>query len=160
MVERTDQQWKYPYVAAVVDFGSNFSLSVTDTGTVDVGYYIQPSIKISNTNATVIGFLDEFCENHGIEPNVRETTNTFVIEIGKRDDLKLFLQLVEPYVIAQDTAVQIMLKNLLPGLQMGKHTEKRGFLKMMGYVDEIREHTTQRSKPKYTQNYFRDEFGM
>jgi hypothetical protein len=158
-IERPDEDWKYPYVAAVVDFGANFQMSVAKAGSRAVGYSITPSIIIQNTNSTAIGFLDEFCENHDLDPRLKEKEYNYSIQIARRDDLKTFLRLVEPFIIARTEPVRILLKNLLPGLQMGKQSDEEGFIQLMGHVDEIRKHTTQRSEPKYTQDYFRDEFG-
>ena len=159
-VERPDKPWKYPYVAGVVDFGSNLSISVVKADSRAVGYAINPTLSISNTNKAVLGFIDKFCENHGIEPTLQGGDRTNRLVISKRKDLHKFLLVVEPYLIARSEAVELMLKQLLPAFDNGKHSDKRGFLKMMEYVEQVREHTSKRGNPKYTTQFFRNEWNM
>jgi hypothetical protein len=148
-------------VAAVVDFGSSFSIKVTTQSSSRVGYIISPQISVSSTSPAVMGFLEEFTENHGFHPQFRGDKNSDSIrmEVTKRADVEQLLRLVEPYIIARREATVIMLDDLLPGLNEGKHSSEEGFVELMGYVDQIRDATTRRADPKYTQDYFRDEFG-
>ncbi|QSG06353.1 LAGLIDADG family endonuclease [Halapricum desulfuricans] len=62
-------------------------------------------------------------------------------------------------MIARSEPVEVLLKHLLPGLELGKHSDEDGFIELMGYVDEIRKHTASSGDPKYDQDYFRTEFG-
>lgn len=158
--ERPAQGWKYAYLAGVVDFGSNLMVSVRKSQSAKVGYQIQFQLAFSNNNKVALGFIDEFCEMHEIDTKFRSLEGSFKLEIGKRTDIELFLRLVRPNLIARHDAVEILLKNLLPAVDMGKGSSKEGFYKLMGYVDEIRQHTSGRSNPKYDQEYFRDEWGM
>lgn len=159
-MNRPDEQWKYSYVAGVVDYGSNLQVSVESRNDAAIGYRITPSMYVSNTDKVALGFLDEFCENHGIQPRLRETDTSYRLYISRRDDLQHFLQLIQPYVIARAEAVNIMIDDLIPGLKEGKQSERRDFLDLMEYVDQIREHLTTRGDPKYTEDYFRDEWGV
>lgn len=159
-IERSDEPWKYPYIAATIDFGSNFQIKVLVESESRVGYVISPQLYINSTNPAVMGFLEEFSENHGLNPRFREREDTIRMEITKRTDVRDLLRLVAPYVIVRRNAVAILLDDLLPGLDAGKQSDEEGFVELMEYVDEIRSHTTQRSEPKYTEDYFRDEFGL
>jgi hypothetical protein len=159
-IERPDEAWKYPYVAAVVDFGTNLQVKVEKVNDAAVGYRITPLIYISHPDKLQLGFIDEFCENHGITPRLRETSTTFRLEIARRDDLRDFLWLVRPYLIARDQPVSILLDRLIPGLEDRKHSDKLGFVQLMHYVDKIREHTHGQGEPKYTEGYFRDEWNI
>lgn len=157
--ERPAEGWKYPYVAGATDLGSNLKLSVVKASDRAVGYAIQPGIYFSSQDKPFLGFLDEFCAQHDLEPTLRETDTSHRIEISRREDLETFLRLIRPYVIARHDEVEILLKNLLPGLEMGKASSKEGFYQLMEYVDEIRE-LTRGSGAKYDQAHFRDEWNM
>jgi hypothetical protein len=158
--ERPAEGWKYAYVAGVFDFGTNLSISVQKSGSHKVGYQIQVKLEFSNSDKAALGFLDEFCETHGIDTRFRSLENSYRLEVGNRDDIELFLRLVQPYVIARHGVVEILLKNLLPGLELGKASSKEGFYELMEYVDEIRSQTSGRSNPKYDQAHFQNEWGM
>jgi transposase-like protein len=69
--ERPAEGWKYAYAASAVDFGSNLKVVVQKATDRAVGYAIIPSLTITNSNQAAIGFLDEFCEQHGLDPNLR-----------------------------------------------------------------------------------------
>lgn len=162
-IDRPAEPWTYPYVASAVDFGSNLKVVIRDVDDAAVGYRLVPTLYIANPNRPVMGFLDEFCENHGLHPLIREkgeNPTRYQLEITRRDDLHHFLRLIQPYVIARQVPVDVLVEDLLPGLDEGKHSDEEGFLELMGYVDQIREHTHGTGKRKYTQEYFRDEFGL
>lgn len=159
-IERPAEPWQYPYVAAVIDFGSNISITIRVDDEARVGYQIEQSIHINNTNPAVIGFLDEFCRNHGLNPRVREREQNIRIEIARRDDIRDLLRLVEPYVIARYEPVSVLLNDLLPGLDDRLQSSEEGFVELMRYVDEIRSNTKAKNDPKYTAHYFRDEFDL
>ena len=159
-IERPAEPWQYPYVAAVVDFGSNFILDIVIEDKARVGYQISPKIFINHTNPSVIGFLDEFCQNHGLHPRYRERDQNIRLEVARRDDIGDLLSLVEPYIIGRYEAVSIMLNDLLPGMDNRLQSSEEGFVELMGYVDQIREQTASSKTPKYDQDYFRDEFDL
>lgn len=158
--ERTDQFWKYPYMAAAIDFGSSISPQIGQSDTSAIGYQFSIRFSISTNDKTVIGFIDEFCENHDIETKLRSNKSSYQVVITQPKDIRKLLQLTEQFIIARSEAARILLKHLLPGLEMDKDKDKAGFIKLMGYVDEIRELTRSGGQVKYTQDYFRDEFGM
>jgi hypothetical protein len=159
-VDRPDKNWKYPYVAGVVDFGSNLQVKVSKASDTNVGYRISPQILISSPEQTGLGFLDEFCENHDLSPNLRELENTYRLELTRRDDVNHFLQLVRPYLISRSRPVAVLVEEVIPRLEDRQHSNKSGFLDTMHYVDMVRNHTVSRSEPKYTEGYFREEWNM
>jgi len=153
--ERPAEGWKYPYVAGAIDFGSSIRVDVAKADDRKVGYVIIPAIRISKNNPTVIGFLDEFCTEHGLNPNFRDDTNTFRLEISKRQDVLKFLKLIRPYLIVRHEEAALLVEDLLPGLDAGKGSTEEGFVELMGYVDEIRS-LTRSENPKYDQDHFRE----
>ena len=160
-IERPAEPWQYPYVAAVVDFGSNIKMNIRKDDEARVGYYIVPDIEFNHTNPAVIGFLDEFCREHGLNPRMRERPgNNYRLDVSRRDDIGDLLRLVEPYVIGRYDVVSILIEDLLPGLDNRLHSSEEGFVELMGYVDQIREQTASSKTPQYDQDYFRDKFGV
>jgi hypothetical protein len=133
---------------------------VTKNDSRAVGYSITVLLAFNNTNPAVLGFLDEFCAQHDIEPILRKTESSNRLEINKRGDIQKFLKLVRSSLIARHTETEILLQHLLPGLELGKSSSKEGFVTLMGYVDRIREETPTRVEPKYDQAYFREEWGL
>ena len=158
--DRPANNWKYAYVAGVVDFGATFTMNVVQRNDRAVGYVIQPQVNITSHEKTSIGFLDEFCEQHDVDPNLRQKRDRYKLEINSRDHIEKFLKLVQPYVIARHDEIEIMVKHLLPGLELGKGSSKKGFVELMAYVDEIRSRTKSRREPKYDQAYFKDEWNV
>lgn len=154
--DRPARSWKYYYMAGAVDFGSNISVGVGKTPDTKVGYNIHPKLHFSNRDQTVLGFLDEFCEIHGIEPQHRETKTSFRLELNRRDDIHHLLRLVRPHLIARHEEAELLLKHILPGLEMGKASSREGFLELMEYVDQIRI----RDDVKYDEAYFREEWEL
>ena len=114
---------------------------------------------LTNRNQTVLGFLDEFCEQHGIEPTYNTRNQYPRIEISKRDDLATILELVRPFLIAKHEPVEILLEDLIPELKAGKQSSEEGFYELMGIVDKYRE-LSYKDDAKYDQAYFRDEWDM
>lgn len=157
-IERPDEPWKYPYMAGAFDFGSNFTVRTKHRDDSKFGIIVSPQILFDSTDAAVLGFIDEFCMNHGIEPRLREQDTNYRLSITARDDVRDFLKLIRPYVLSRSPEVEILLDDLIPALENRVQSTEEGMLEVMGYVDKIREHTTQRSEVKYTQDYFRDKF--
>lgn len=157
--ERPAEGWKYPYVAGAVDFGSSVHVDVAKADDRKVGYSIIPAIRIIKNNPTVIGSFDEFCREHGLDPNIRDDTNTFRLEISKRKDMLKFIELIRPYLIVRHEEAALLVEDLLPGLDAGKASTEEGFVELMGYIDEIRNYTRSEN-PKYDQDHFRDLWGV
>lgn len=158
--DRPADGWKYAYVAGAVDFGSSLSVKVSKSNRRKIGYGIAPQMLISSTDKTVLGFIDEFCEAHDIVPRFRETKTSKRLEFSKRDDLLKFLKLVRPYLISRHAEVEILINDLIPGLETGKGSSKEGFYELIGYVDQIREETQASTDVRYDQDYFREEWDL
>jgi|APHM01.1.fsa_nt_gi hypothetical protein len=162
-IERPAEPWTYPYVAGALDFGGSITNQVSKAEDTRVGYSIVPAIKFHKTNPTVLGFLDEFCQEHNLKPGFRDEPTNYVLRIGRRADIEKLLRLVEPYMIAKVEPAMILLNEILPGLNDRRHSSKKGFIELMGYVDDVKrcsEATDKLSDAKYTQEYFRDEWDM
>jgi hypothetical protein len=158
--DRPLENWKYPYVAGAVDFGSHLAMKVNKASDTSVGFRIAPELYFSNSDETVLGFLDEFAEDHDLEPRFYDTSSSYQLRFTKRGDVEKMFRLVRPYLLARHNEAEILIKNLIPGLEMGKASSREGFYQLMEYVDQIREETQAGSDVKYDQAYFREEWGM
>jgi hypothetical protein len=158
-VERPDEHWKYPYVAGVVDYKSNIQANVGKASDRAVGYMINVELYISTPNPTGIGFLDEWCETHGLSPRVRELEHGFRLEVTKRGDVEHFLRLVRPYLINRFELAELILTELIPALNEQLTNTKEGFIETMDTIEEIRKHLKS-SDHKYTLDYFWNEWDM
>lgn len=157
--ERPAESWKYPYVAGVVDMGSSLTVNVAKDDNTRVGYIIGHKVEITSTDPTVLGFIDEFCDEHGIQPLLKEDDKTYRLTINRRDDLELFFRLVQPYLLQRHEQTEILLNDLLPGLNEGKPSTEGGFYEMMEHVEAIRELGNTRTR-KYDREYFAEEWNM
>jgi hypothetical protein len=154
--ERPAEGWKYPYVAGAVDFGSVVGVSVTKASDRTVGYAMSPYIRINRNSPPALGFLDEFCEEHGLNPVLRETQDSYQLDLSRREDIWSFIELLRPYLIAQHEVTTVLVEELFPKLESGKASSEEGFVELMGVVDEIRELTNTKTSAKYDQDHFRD----
>ena len=112
-IERPDEPWKYPYVAGIVDFGSNLFVRVSDVDDAKVGYRINAQLQISSPDQTSMGFLDEFCQNHRLRPRLAteeyEGGERYRLDIARRDDLRRFILLIEPYLIHRQPVAVVLI---------------------------------------------------
>lgn len=163
-VPRPDEPWKYPYVAAVLDFGSNIRIMIRKDDSYAVGYQIAPTIGISSSDPTAMGFLDDFCRTNGVQFSIhdreRERGTTYRLDINRRESIDRFLRLVYPYLVVRYEVATIMLEDLLPGLEENLHGSEEGFIELMEHVDTIRDDTRSRSDAKYSADWFREEWGV
>ena len=161
-IDRPAEQWKYPYVAAVIDFGSNFRANIIKRSDAKIGYNIAVEIHVNSNSEIGLGFLDEFLMDHQINPNIREDSksDSYRLEINRRDDVEKLLLLVHPFILVRAEVVNITLEKLIPKLNEGVQKTEEGFYELVGHVDEIRSQTITRREPKYTQEYFKDEFDL
>jgi len=162
-IERPAESWTYPYVAAALDFRGGMKVKIRKEPKTKVGYTIVPKIAFYHTNKTVLGFLDEFCEQHNLQPTFKNESGrkSYELHIGKRDDIEKITKIVQPYLIAKTISADILVTEIIPGLNNGLHSYKEGFLELMKYVTEFKKHIGKsESSPKYSLQYFKDEWDM
>jgi len=63
-----------------------------------------------------------------------------------------------PYLVTQFENAQIMLSFIIPSMEQRKHLTKPGFYEIIKALDEIRDETRQGTNPKYTAEFFREEW--
>ena len=146
-------------MAAVLDYGSNFQVKVAKSSSHSVGYKIGIEIHVSTKHPTAMGFLDEWCETHGLNHTVREWSDKLRLEVARREDVERLLRLVRPYLIARYEASELILTELIPALNERLPSTKEGFIETMDTVDEIRNHLKD-ANSKYDVDYFWNEWDM
>lgn len=71
-----------------------------------------------------------------------------------------FLKPLVGGLIEQEKQAKVMLDELIPGVKERKHETKQGFYELMRSVNTLRETIHSKQSPKYTPEYFMDEWGM
>lgn len=149
------------YVAGVFDATSSVSVSVTTQRNTLTGYTIVPRIQLQRQQRDLIGVVDEWALEHGVNGTLRERETSSGIHykytVQSRDDVEQLLKLIEPFIVVKHDTIQIILNEVLPRLRDGVHRDKEGFIETMEYVDMVRE-STKTKNYKYDADYFREEW--
>lgn len=143
------------YVAGVIDGGSAITVVVGKDSKARLGYHITPTISLRRRNPAILQVIDEWATEHGIRGSIIEKNDSIEWKLQSRDDVREFLELLEPYLIVHDNTAQLILNEVLPRLDEGTHRTKDGFLETIEYADMVRE-ATSGSTPKYNTEYFEE----
>jgi hypothetical protein len=102
--------------------------------------------------------FDEYLEEHNIHASIREMNNAESIRliIGRREDVKKFLELVYDGLVQKKDAAEVMLDEIIPNLKPAP-SNKEEMLELMESVDQLRETTSSRGRVKYTKEFFEKE---
>jgi len=158
-LERPAEGWEYAYVAGVIDYSSGLSIGAQKSNTASIGYTIKTKMFFSSTDIDGLEYISDFCERHGIELKKQNRSGkTIRLQTSKRANVQKLLRLVKPCLIARHTESEILAEKLIPSLDKGEGSTKEGFIKLMGYVDEIRKEGQDRKNVKYDQDYFREKW--
>lgn len=162
VVNENEYELMGAYVAGVIDSSGSLTVRVQKASDRSVGYMISPMISIQRHQEEIINVIDNWCMEHGIQASIRETETEkgtqLTFELRKRDDLKRFLENIQPFVIVKHNAVEIILCEIIPRLEERKISTKEGFLETMEYVDMVRESTSTTANVKYDTEFFRNEW--
>jgi len=84
--------------------------------------------------------VDEYCEDHGVIYRTENRTNgSSQIIIYQPESIKRFIEPIFSGLIQQQDEAEIMLDEILPMVEDGKHTTKRGMFEIAGHLDTLRE---------------------
>ncbi len=93
--------------------------------------------------------------------SVRENDGRYTLTIGKPRGVLRFLNLVGPYVLDRYEEAELIVGELVPALQEGKHTgTKEEFIEVVGMLEDLRELNPRTTRSKYDQEYFREEWDL
>ena len=149
------------YVAGVMDSTSSITVSVAPQQNTRLGYTIVPRILMERHQEHLIGVVDNWALEHGINAKVKQHESNsgqkYTYSIQSRGDVRKFLELIKPYIVVKHDTIEIILNEILPRLEEGRHKTKEGFVETIEYADMVRE-STARSNYKYDADYFLEEW--
>lgn len=149
------------YLAGLVDGAGSIEVNVSPHSNYATGFRFEPKIRLSldESDAAVLGLLDEYCEEQGIQYSIeeREGSDTLRFVVQDPAHLCVFIDGFGNYLIRRYEDARIMLNEILPKVKDGEHRSKQGIYELMEYVEELREGTGR--DPKYTQEWFENEWG-
>lgn len=144
------------YVAGVIDTSRAIKAGPRQAKDQSIGYTIQPQVIFRNQDDNLVGTVDKWAQQHGIQAHIKQHDKSIKWGIHDRGNIKIFLQAIKPYLIVQHEVAEIMLNDILPALEAGKHTTRPGFLDVMAYVEQVRELQESDFKTQYTVEYFEE----
>ena len=136
-----------------------------NTSTVNYGVETKASLGHTTQEAGVEHALVEFCQRIGIEPSLsyseggENRQDYFSFRVQSKADVETFLRELYPHLIVKKPEAKIMLEEILPRLNRKEHSTKRGFLRVMKWVDRLNSHKGGK-RGKYNLEYFEDKWGM
>ena len=145
----------------MVDSVGVFSGKITKNDEFSIGYSFTPTFSISRNQEkeVVLGMVSEYCEDHGVKYRTEQPTddNSQII-ISQPESIERFIEPIFSGLIQQQDEAEIMLDKILPMVEDGEHTTKRGLYEIAGHLDTLRESSYRGRSAKYTQGYFGHEW--
>lgn len=150
------------YLAGLIDGVGSFEVNVSPHDNYATGFRFEPKIRIGlhESDTAVLGMIDEYCEEVGVDYSVddRKASETVRIEVQGPDQIYRFVDPLGEYLIREYEAAWVMLNEILPAVKDGKHQSKQGLYELMEYVEELRSVVGRGREPKYTQEWFAEEW--
>ena len=149
------------YVAGFFDGDGLVQLDVNKGKTYKIGHEVTPRIKITNARGDVIEEIKKWCKSHGIVAHTRVDKRGHrlrplkILTINRLESVKKFCMLIYPYLRVKREQVRILLFEIIPRLERGRHKTKEGFIEVMEFVDRVNSLKGGRRRNKYTADYFR-----
>ena len=157
----------HSYQAGFVDGEGSLSAKVRRNEDSVLDHSVAASFSIKHTEYDeVVEHLTTFCDEIGVDYTVRYAkkenenhSDQFIFRISKRGDLKKYLTELKPHLVLKKPQADIMLDEIMPRLDRNEHTNRRGFLRVMYWVDKLNERKGG-LRGKYNLEYFEDLWGM
>jgi len=150
------------HLAGVFDIAGNITIEVSKDSDYAIGYQLRPDIQLQQLgeNNPIVGKIMEYCDEEVIKYYIVEENSKVQFRIQKEHSVKLFLEPMMPYLVGNYIEAELMLTEILPAMADGKDKTKNGFYELIGMAEKLRRSTNQRKKPKYTQEYFAEEWSL
>ena len=150
------------YLAGLFDGVGSLTVNVSESEDTKVGYQMKPKLLISlrESDTAVLGLLDEYCEEGGVQYFFKDRESDDVIRfiVQKMEHIERFLQPLGKHLIRKYEDAELLVNVVLPGMKDGKHHSKEGFYELMEHVDELRVGTGR--TVKYDQEWFATKWGL
>lgn len=152
--EMPENDWRRPYAAGALDWGGNLMATLVKKGSSKFGYEITFEASFRKSSPEAVGMLDEMFDELGfdqkasVEEKEGNTNDQYLVRLTRRDDVREFLELVAPFVVARHEQVAILLEEVFPALDEGRHREAEGMVEVALMLDRFNEHGFQRGPGK------------
>lgn len=149
------------HLAGVFDAAGNLTVHIAPRDGYELGYEYRPLVRLNRNkkDSALIGKFDHYAQEQGIHPSIEEKENHLEYEVYGPENIRAFLEPLLPHLVSKYELTLLMVDEILPAVEENEHLTKQGFYDLMGPADVIRKETTHGPDPKYTQEYFADEFG-
>jgi len=136
-------------------------MRISKSKTCNFGYRITPMVSINQCDYEILYKIKDFLETQKIDTNIiyecRSNPNhkdSYSLQIWRRYSVKKFFSLIYPYLLGKKIKqVEILLFDIFPLIEQNKHLTKKGFLEVMGYIDQLNS-LKGGKRGKYNQKYF------
>lgn len=150
------------YLSGLVDGVGSYEVNVSPHNNYATGFRFEPKFRmgLNESDTTILGMLDEYCEEIGVSYSIenRGTGDAIRFTIQTPCEIARFTEPFGDYLIRKYKDAEIMLNEIIPAVEDGKHTSKDGLYELMGWVDELRGDGGRGRNPKYTQEWFEEEW--
>jgi hypothetical protein len=157
----------HSYQGGLFDAEGSLSAKVRQNDDSTHGYSIAAEYGLKHTDYDAVleslcGFAEHINADYSVRYRERDNekhADQFCFRISNRDDIKRYLSELKPHLVLKKQQAEIMLDKIIPALDRGQHTNRRGFLRVMESVDRMNE-LKGGDRGKYNVEYFEDEWGM
>lgn len=158
------------HLAGVFDAVGTITVHISKNSRYTIGYQYQAVVRMvrpKDDSDPLMGKVMAYCEENGVQYSISEKTQTnhetsksHELFIKNPESIRRFLEPMMPYFVTQYDRAGIMLAEIIPRIEDGKHQTKEGFYELMRFADALRSPDRKGPEPKYTQEYFEDEFSI
>lgn len=157
------------HLAGVFDAIGGVTIRVVHDTDYRLDYTAEPMLRLlrSNDEDPLLGKLMAYCDDEAVRYSITEKSHgadrdsTSIEWVVKHpDSVERFLEPMMDYLVSNYFRAELMLEVVLPAIENGDHRTKEGFYELMGVAEKLREGQTLRQEPKYTQEFFEEEWSL
>jgi hypothetical protein len=141
--EMPENDWRAVYAAGALDWGGNLKASLRKKGASKFGYEVTFEVSFQKASPEAVGMLDEYFGDLGLDPKAsvtnKDTSDQYLVRLTRRDDIWEFLETVAPFVVARHEQVEILLEDVFPALDDGRHRTAEGMVEIASMLDRFSE---------------------
>lgn len=159
-------QIKHTYIGGLFDAEGCMKLNVSYDTRRAVNHKITNKAQIEHRQKDrLVVILNQYADEIGVNSTVVDVpekdkhSKRFNWRISNRRGIRLFLESIRPYSIIKKPEIEIMLDEILPRLEAGHHSRKRGFLELIAWKDTMDDNKGG-DRGKYTLTYFEELWDM
>lgn len=155
------------HLAGVFDAAGSISLRVTKDTDYKLDYTLRPTLSLrrADDEDPILGKLMEYCDEQAVKYTIGEKSGdqdkpSVVWQVTDPDSVEAFLEPLMEHLVTNYFRAELMLDVVVPSLRNGDHLNKQGFYELVGVSEKLREGKRLRVEPKYTQEFFEEEWSV